>query len=56
MDIFEKFSLELYTEKKKLIEELEILNQKLSNPKEIINFSLSTATNLPSVWDSGDFL
>ena len=55
MDIFEKFSAELLKEKKGLIEELEKLNEKLSNPKELINFTLHTATKLPLIWASSDY-
>jgi site-specific DNA recombinase len=55
MDIFEKFSAELMKEKKGLTEELEKLNEKLSNPKELINFTLHTATKLPLIWASSDY-
>jgi len=55
LDIFDKFSSELYAEKKKLIEELEKLEQKLSNPKELLNYSIRLATKLPTAWESSDF-
>ena len=55
MDIFEKFSAELYTQRKLLLEELEKLAQNLSNPKELINYTAHTASKLPTVWASGDY-
>ena len=55
MDIFEKFSAELYTQRKLLLEELEKLAQNLSNPKELINYTAQTASKLPTVWASGDY-
>ena len=33
----------------------EKLNQKLSNPKELIHFSCKLAANLAPVWSSGDY-
>ena len=55
MDIFEKFSKELYAQRKHLLEELEKLTQNLSNPKELINYTAHTASKLPTVWASGDY-
>jgi site-specific DNA recombinase len=55
MDIFEKFSKELYAQRKQLLEELEKLAQNLSNPKELINYTAHTASKLPTVWASGDY-
>ena len=55
MDIFEKFSAELYTQQNQLLEELEKLAQNLSNPKELINYTAHTASKLPTVWASGDY-
>ena len=55
MDIFEKFSAELYTQRNQLLEELEKLAQNLSNPKELINYTAHTASKLPTVWASGDY-
>ena len=55
LDIFEKYSTELYASKKAIIEEIEILNQKLSNPSDLINYTVHTASKLSSVWASGDY-
>jgi hypothetical protein len=55
IDIFEKFSSELYESKRLLLEKLEALSQKLSNPNELINYTAHTATKLPTVWASGDY-
>ena len=41
--------------KKKLLEEFEKLDQKLSNPKELIHFTTKLTANLAPVWDSGDY-
>ena len=43
------------TQKEAVLEELEKLNQKLSNPKELIHFACKLATNLAPVWSSGDY-
>ena len=55
MDIFERFSGELYASKKAINDELEKLSQKLSNPTDLINYTVHTASKLPSVWVSGDY-
>ena len=55
MDIYEEFSEEMKVRKKKLLEEFEKLDQKLSNPKELIHFTTKLTTNLAPVWDSGDY-
>jgi site-specific DNA recombinase len=55
IDIFEKFSTELYESKRLLLEKLDALSQKLSNPNELINYTAHTATKLPTVWASGDY-
>jgi site-specific DNA recombinase len=55
MDIYEEFSEEMKVRKKKLLEEFEKLDQKLSNPKELIHFTTKLTANLAPVWDSGDY-
>lgn len=55
MDIFEKYSEELMNEKLKLSEELEKLNQKLSNPKGLIDFSVNIASKLATARVCGDY-
>ncbi len=55
MDIYEEFSEEMKARKKKLLEEFEKLDQKLSNPKELIHFTTKLTANLAPVWDSGDY-
>ena len=54
-DIYEEFSEEMKVRKKKLLEEFEKLDQKLSNPKELIHFTTKLTANLAPVWDSGDY-
>jgi site-specific DNA recombinase len=54
-EIFGKFSGDLYAEKKRISEELEKLDQELSNPENLINFATSIATKLSPAWLSGDF-
>ena len=41
--------------KEKLLGDLEKLDQKLSNPKELINFSCQLASKLRAVWASWDY-
>ncbi len=55
VDIFEEFSKELITQKEALLNESEKLDYKLSNPKELINFSCKLSSNLATVWASGDY-
>jgi len=55
IDIFEKFSAELYANRKLILDGLEKISQKLSNPNELINYTAHTATKLPVVWASGDY-
>jgi site-specific DNA recombinase len=54
-EIFAKFSGDLYAERKRLNEDLEKLDLELSNPKELINFSMNVASKLAPAWTSGDF-
>ncbi len=55
LDIYEEFSTEMKVRKESILGDLEKLNQKLSNPKELINFSCRLSANLASVWTSGDY-
>ena len=55
LDIYEEFSFEMKERKEALITQLEKLNQKLSNPKELIHFTCKLAANLAPVWSSGDY-
>jgi hypothetical protein len=42
-------------QKNKLLEEFEKLDQKLSNPKELIHFTCKLSANLAPVWALGDY-
>jgi len=55
LDIYEEFSTEMKVRKEKLLGDLEKLNQKLSNPKELIYFTCKLSANLASVWALGDY-
>ena len=55
LDIYEEFSAEMKKRKEGILESLEKLEQKLSNPKELINFSCRLSANLSPVWASGDY-
>ena len=41
--------------KEKLLDDLEKLDQKLSNPKELIHFTCQLSANLAPVWALGDY-
>ena len=53
--IYLEFSAELSAAKKKLLEELQKLNDRLSNPTELIHDTCYMAANLPSVWESWNY-
>ena len=53
LDIYEEFSTEMKVRKEKLLGALEKLDQKLSNPKELIQFTCRLASNLATMWESG---
>jgi site-specific DNA recombinase len=55
LEVYEEFSTEMKTAKQKLTDELEFLNQKLSNPKDLINYTCKLASNLAAMWDLGDY-
>ena len=55
LDVYEQFSGEMTSQKEAVLAQLEKLDQKLSNPKELIHFTCKLAANLAPVWDSGDY-
>jgi site-specific DNA recombinase len=55
LDIYEEFSVELKQKKEALLEQLETLDKKLSNPKELIHYTCNLASNLATDWVSGDY-
>jgi site-specific DNA recombinase len=55
LDVYEQFSNEMISQKETILEQLEKLGQKLSNPKELIHFTCQLAANLAPVWTSGDY-
>ena len=55
LDIYEEFSAEMKVRKESILGDLEKLNQKLSNPKELIEFTCKLSANLAPVWASGDY-
>ena len=55
LDIYEEFSAEMKVRKEKLWGDLEKLNQKLSNPKVLVDFTCGLASNLAPAWVSGDY-
>ena len=55
VEIYEEFSKELITQKESLLNDLEKLEIKLSNPNQLINFSCKLSANLSSVWACGDY-
>ena len=55
IDIYEEFSLEMKKNKEELLKQFETLDQKLSNPKELIHFTCKLSANLAPVWESGDY-
>ena len=55
LDVYSEFKAEIESKIKATTEKLEELDQNLSNPKELINYTCKVASNLVKVWDSGDF-
>ena len=55
MDIYEEFSTEMIQRKESISKQLEKLDQKLSNPKELIKFVCDLSSNLTKIWDLGDY-
>ena len=54
-DIYQEFSVIFAKQKEDLMKAYEKLDQKLSNPKELIDFASRLACNLPSAWACGDY-
>ena len=54
-DIYQEFSVIFAKQKEDLVKAYEKLDQKLSNPKELIDFTSRLAFNLPSAWACGDY-
>jgi len=55
LDVYTEFKVEMEPKIKTISEKLEQLEQNLSNPKELINYTCKLARNLVEMWDSGDF-
>jgi len=55
LDVYEQFSAEMLAQKETILETLQKLNQKLSNPKGLIHFTCKLAANLTPAWESGDY-
>ena len=53
--IYHEFSAEISQRKEALLQEQEKLDQRISNPKELIRFACQLSANLAITWDSGDF-
>lgn len=55
LDVYTEFGEEMEKKVKAISEELAKLEQNLSNPKELINYTCKMACNLSKMWDCGDF-
>ncbi len=55
LDISEEFSTEMKVRKEKLLGDLEKLDQKSSNPKELIHFTCKLSADLVPVWALGNY-
>lgn len=55
MEVYEEFSKKMIEDKQAILDELDKLDQELSNPKESFHDRCKLTSNLPSVWDSGDY-
>ncbi|PBQ30894.1 hypothetical protein CNR22_03590 [Sphingobacteriaceae bacterium] len=55
LDVYTEFAEEMEKKIKAISEKLAELEQNLSNPKELINYTCKMACNLGKMWDSGDF-
>ena len=55
MEIYEEFSVEMKVRKEAILKQMGMLDQKLSNPKELIHYTCKLASNLAPVWDDGDY-
>ena len=55
LDVYQEFKTEMEDKIKAISEKLTELEQNLSNPKELINYTCKLACNLSKIWNSGDF-
>ena len=55
LEVYSEFAGEMEKKIKVISEDLEKLDQGLSNPKELINYTCKMACNLGGIWDAGDF-
>ncbi len=55
LDVYSEFAGEMESRIKALQERYAELDQNLSNPKELINYTCKLASNLVKVWDMGDY-
>ena len=55
LDVYTEFAGEMEAKIKALSERLAELEQNLSNPKELINYTCKLASNLVKIWDLGDY-
>jgi site-specific DNA recombinase len=55
LEVYEEFANEMEQQKRSLLESLQKLEQNLSNPIELINFTCQIASKLAIVWESGDY-
>jgi DNA invertase Pin-like site-specific DNA recombinase len=53
--IYEEFSTEMLQRKESILKQLEKLNEKLSNPKELIKFTCDLSSNLTKIWELNDY-
>lgn len=54
-EIYHEFATEMEASKKKILDQVQKLNQRLSNPKELIDDTCYMAAHLASVWESWDY-
>ena len=55
IDVYKQFSTELTEQKEAILQEIEKLNENLSNPKHLIKFACDLSCNLSKTWELGDF-
>lgn len=54
IDVYKQFSNELTEQKEAILQEIEKLNENLSNPKHLIKFACDLSCNLSKTWELGD--
>ncbi len=55
LDVYEQFSQEIKENREAILKQLAILDEELSNPKELIHFICKLASNLAPIWEFGDY-